>query len=197
MFSAESVVPSRRNGKEQACEHGRKATHRCDHTMPVCSRCKRRRVASECKYEPSPIKVSTKRSTTTGVPSSTAVVHSSDTAVGPRESDGYEIFAAGSTYVQKCPNGYLGPTAYSAIFLEQQGKLDMGFLDLCKGYYKYADDARICEHSHNLRVPHKIGCHTLTAAAIRLGVDILSAMPSQDMYTTCRTLRSLRRHCVA
>lgn len=69
----------------------------------------------------------------------------------------------------------------SAIFLEQQGKLDMGFLDPCKGCYKYTDDARICEHSHNLRVSHKIGCHTPTAAAIRLGADILRAMPSQDI----------------
>ena len=183
MFSSESVVPRRRNGKHQACEPCRKSKQRCDHTMPVCSRCKRRRVTSECKYAPSPIEVSTKRSTATGVPSSTDVVPSSDTTVGLRQSEGYEIFAAGSTYVQKCPNGYLGPTAYSAIFLEQQGKLDMGFLDPCKGYYKYTDDAPICEHSHNLRVSHKIGCHTPTAAAIRLGVDILRAMPSQDICT--------------
>ena len=183
MFSAESVVPRRRNGKEQACEPCRKAKQRCDHTMPVCSRCKRRKVTSECKYAPSPIEISTKRSTATGVPSSTAVVPSAETAVGQRQSDGYEIFAAGSAYVQKCPNGYLGPTAYSAIFLEQQGKLDMGFLDPCKGYYKYTDDARTCEHFHNFRVSHKIGCHTPTAAAIRLGVDILRAMPSQDICT--------------
>ena len=141
MFSAESVVPRRRNGKEQAYKPCRKAKQRCDHTMPVCYRWKRRRVASECKYEPSPIKVSTKKSTATGVPSSTAVVHSSETAVDPRESDGYDIFAAGSTYVPKCPNGYLGQTAYSASFLEQQGKLDMGFLDPCKGYHKYTHDA--------------------------------------------------------
>ena len=100
-----------------------------------------------------------------------------------RQTNGYEIFAAGSSYVQKCPNGYLGPTAYSAIFLDHQGKLDMGHLDPCKGYYKYTDDAQICEHSHNLSVSHKIGCHTPTAAAIRLGADILKAMPNQDICT--------------
>lgn len=151
--------------------------------MPVCYRCKRRRVASECKYGPSPIKVSTKGSTASGVPSSTDVVPRSDAAVDLRQSDGYEIFAAGFNYVQKCPNGYLGPTAYSAIFLEHQGKLDMGLLDPCKGYYKYTDDARICEHSHNLSVSHKLGCHTPAAAAIRLGADILKAMPSQEKCT--------------
>ena len=111
------------------------------------------------------------------------MVPRSDAAVDLRQSDGYEIFAAGSSYVQKCPKGYLGPTAYSAIFLEHQGKLDMGLLDPCKGFYKYTDDAQICEHSHNLSVPHKIGCHTPTAAAIRLGADIFKAMPSQDICT--------------
>ena len=180
MSSAESAMPRRRNGKQQACEPCRKSKQRCDHTMPVCYRCKRRRVASECKYGPSS-KLSTKRSIATGVPSSTDGVSRSDAAVDLRGPDGYEIFAAGSTYVQKCPNGYLGPTAYSAIFLEQQGKLDMGLLDPCKGYYKSTDDAQICEHSHDLSVAHKIGSHTPTAAAIRLGADILKAMPSQDI----------------
>ena len=183
MFSAESAIPRRRNGKPQACEPCRKSKQRCDHTMPICHRCKQRRVASECKYGPPPLKIPTKRSTASGVPSSTNVVPRSDAAVDLRQSDGYEIFAAGSSYVQKCPNGYLGPTAYSAIFLEHQGKLDMGLLDPCKGFYKYTDDAQICEHSHNLSVPHKIGCHTPTAAAIRLGADILKAMPSQDICT--------------
>lgn len=180
MSSAESVMPRRRNGKQQACEPCRKSKQRCDHTMPVCYRCKRRRVASECKYGPSP-KLSTKRSIATGVPSSTDGVSRSDAAVDLRGPDGYEIFAAGSTYVQKCPNGYLGPTAYSAIFLEQQGKFDMGLLDPCRGYYKSTDDAQICEHSHDLSVAHKIGSHAPTAAAIRLGADILKAMPSQDI----------------
>ena len=80
-------------------------------------------------------------------------------------------------HVQKYPKGYLGPTAYSPRFLEQQGKLDMGFLDPCNGYYKYTDDVQICEDSHNLRISHKIGCHPPTTTAIRLDVDIL-----RDIY---------------
>ena len=183
MFSAEGAIPRRRNGKQQACGPCGKSKQRCHHTMPVCYRCRRRRIASECKYAPSPVKVSTRRSTATDVPSSIDLEPSSGAAVDLRLSNGYEISAAGSAYVQKCPNGYLGPTAYSAIFLEQQGKLDMGHLDPCKGYYKYTDNARICEDSHNLSISRKIGCHTPTAAAIRLGTDILKAMPNRDICT--------------
>ena len=104
-FQPRVLYPGSVNCKEEACEPCRKAKQRCDHTVPVCSRCNQRKVTSECRYAPSPIAISTKRSTATGVPSSTAVVPSAETAVGLRQSDGYEIFAAGSTYVQKCPNG--------------------------------------------------------------------------------------------
>ena len=196
MSSTESTMPRRRNGKQQACEPCRKSKQRCDHTMPVCHRCKRRRVPSECKYEPWPIEISTKRYTVSGVPSNTDGVPRSDAAVNLRRPDGYEIFAAGSTYVQKRPNGYLGPTAYSAIFLKQQGKLDMRLLDPCKDYCKFTDDAHICDHSHSLRVSFKIGCHTDSCSnPTRRGPSQSHAKPGY-IYATCRTLRSLRRYCV-
>lgn len=51
--------------------------------------------------------------------------------------DDHQIFAAGSPYVEKCPNGFLGPTSYSAIFLEHQGKLKMDLLNPCKSYNQH------------------------------------------------------------
>ncbi|KAK3166840.1 hypothetical protein OEA41_009965 [Lepraria neglecta] len=181
MFSTERAIPKRLNGKQQACEPCRKSKQRCDHTTPICTRCKRRRVASECRYEPSPIKISSPKPNPSPARSTIKKVPKSNPTVDLHQPDSYEIFAAGSPYVQKCPNGYLGPTAYSAIFLEHQGKLDLGLLDPCRSYSKGNDDARVCEHSHHVSVPHSVHCHTPNGAAIRLGMDLLKAMPGQEI----------------
>ena len=181
MLPSEGAVPKRRNGKQQACEPCRKSKQRCDHTLPTCNRCKRRRGASECRYEPSPQTVASPKLSSSTPLSSSKKVTRSRIPLDLRPSDGYEILAAGSPYVQKCPNGYLGPTAYSAIFLEHQGKLDLGLLDPCRSYYKGTDDAGLCEHPHHVSVPHSVHCHAPNGAAIRLGMDILKEMPSRQV----------------
>ncbi len=48
-------LPRRRNGKEQACEPCRLAKIACDHSLPVCHRCIRRKVPSKCVYLPAPM----------------------------------------------------------------------------------------------------------------------------------------------
>ena len=48
-------LPRRRNGKEQACEPCRKAKIACDHTLPVCTRCKRRKITDKCVYMSAPM----------------------------------------------------------------------------------------------------------------------------------------------
>lgn len=45
----------RRNGRLQACEPCRIAKHRCDHSMPVCSRCLVRGKPDSCVYHPAPM----------------------------------------------------------------------------------------------------------------------------------------------
>ncbi|GAW18374.1 hypothetical protein ANO14919_078490 [Xylariales sp. No.14919] len=45
----------RRNGKLQSCEPCRKSKLRCDHVVPVCSRCVRRKCADKCVYHPNPL----------------------------------------------------------------------------------------------------------------------------------------------
>jgi Fungal Zn(2)-Cys(6) binuclear cluster domain len=40
----------RRNGRQQACEPCRKRKVGCDHTLPVCQRCRKRKSASSCIY---------------------------------------------------------------------------------------------------------------------------------------------------
>ena len=54
---SESITegPRRRNGRVASCEPCRKAKIRCDHGRPVCSRCRRRALQSECYYHPAPL----------------------------------------------------------------------------------------------------------------------------------------------
>lgn len=40
----------RRNGKPQSCEPCRKSKVRCDHTYPICNRCKSRNSGAQCVY---------------------------------------------------------------------------------------------------------------------------------------------------
>lgn len=48
----------RRNGKLQSCEPCRKSKLKCDHVVPVCGRCVKRRCADKCVYHPHPLTVS-------------------------------------------------------------------------------------------------------------------------------------------
>ncbi|KAI0906332.1 hypothetical protein F4823DRAFT_607750 [Ustulina deusta] len=45
----------RRNGKLQSCEPCRKSKLRCDHVVPTCSRCVRRKRVDKCVYHPNPL----------------------------------------------------------------------------------------------------------------------------------------------
>ncbi|KAK5632847.1 hypothetical protein RRF57_008561 [Xylaria bambusicola] len=45
----------RRNGKLQSCEPCRKSKLRCDHVVPTCSRCVRRKCMDKCVYHPNPL----------------------------------------------------------------------------------------------------------------------------------------------
>ncbi|KAF2703823.1 hypothetical protein K504DRAFT_538630 [Pleomassaria siparia CBS 279.74] len=70
----------RRNGKPQACEPCRKGKLRCDHMMPTCGRCARRKNPDLCIYHPAPLtKAATPQSTqaiSTGSSTSTTVIPS-------------------------------------------------------------------------------------------------------------------------
>ncbi|KAI1312895.1 hypothetical protein F5Y03DRAFT_339620 [Xylaria venustula] len=45
----------RRNGKLQSCEPCRKSKLRCDHVVPICSRCVKRKCVDKCVYHPNPL----------------------------------------------------------------------------------------------------------------------------------------------
>ena len=56
-----SASASRKNGKQASCEPCRRGKVRCDHHMPICDRCRRRNMSSECYYHPAPLTRTPKR----------------------------------------------------------------------------------------------------------------------------------------
>jgi hypothetical protein len=50
-----SSVPRRRNGKQHSCEPCRKAKVACDHALPICGRCRKRKFDERCIYLAAPM----------------------------------------------------------------------------------------------------------------------------------------------
>lgn len=73
-----SASASRKNGKQASCEPCRLGKVRCDHRMPVCDRCRRRNMSSDCWYHPAPLTRPLKR---------TRIASSDDTGIDLTEAN--------------------------------------------------------------------------------------------------------------
>ncbi|KAF6238059.1 hypothetical protein HO173_003693 [Letharia columbiana] len=71
----------------------------------------------------------------------------------------YKIFAAGFPY----------------------GKLGMDLLDPCKSYHHHLAASALSTPSHDISQCRSVHIHTPNEAAIRLALNILNALPSQDV----------------
>ena len=97
----------RRNGQQAACEPCRKAKLRCDHALPVCSRCRKRRTLTQCVVLPAPMAKS-KRTTAVAskMPSNTLAQDSGSISC-------VDIRGTGARHESES-SGFLGPTSFSA-----------------------------------------------------------------------------------
>lgn len=135
----------RRNGKLASCEPCRKDKVRCDHRVPVCSRCQRRRSAARCFYHPAPLtKVSAEKEDPRKASQSStsrcvhySVVEFRTVLINSRSSVRSRTFSPAAAasdahdltpeqeelYISTAdrPTGYLGPTSFVAAFEEDQG----------------------------------------------------------------------------
>lgn len=140
-----AVASARRNGLPSSCEPCRKSKLKCDHSTPVCDRCKRRGKAESCVYHPAPLTQSRpsggptsltnprKRKHEEGRKSADAENNGLSTAKDPPEttsshSPGSEGIIAklghwGKTRASVSTPGFLGLTSYSAVFSENEGNL--------------------------------------------------------------------------
>ncbi|OTA98882.1 hypothetical protein M426DRAFT_325631 [Hypoxylon sp. CI-4A] len=115
----------RRNGRPQACDPCRKRKLACDHSQPVCSRCRKRKQDAQCVYIvpdpralssdvplPSPTPStsgSARRRRATPQPAPSAPALRPDMPVNPT--------IAGS--------GYMGPTSYCDIYEDTENSLSL------------------------------------------------------------------------
>jgi hypothetical protein len=113
----------RRNGRQQACEPCRKRKVACDHTLPVCHRCRKRNTPGACVY----------------IDPSRQTLPKDPRPLAPSRSTGEKPYSASSSLIEppspdarrtKSTNsttspGYLGYTSFSAVYQEAQDSLSL------------------------------------------------------------------------
>ncbi|KAI1372132.1 hypothetical protein F4677DRAFT_456785 [Hypoxylon crocopeplum] len=112
-----TTSPLRRpNGRLQACDPCRKRKLACDHTRPVCTRCRKRKQDAECVY----IVAGPKTPSSTGpLPSPRSSTRPPDTRRGtPQSSYNGPTVRPDVQVPNFTGSGYLGPTSYCTVFDE-------------------------------------------------------------------------------
>ncbi|CDM32172.1 Zn(2)-C6 fungal-type DNA-binding domain [Penicillium roqueforti FM164] len=121
----------RRNGKPASCEPCRRDKVRCDHALPVCTRCRDRGVSMRCYYHPAPLTRAKGRRIfplAEGVPfdrpPSARNPHPTETSLNPDVSNaGQESSSGRIARTQPLLSGYFGPTSFVSPLTED---VDLG-----------------------------------------------------------------------
>lgn len=129
-MTSNSSLPRRRNGKQQACEPCRRRKLACDHTLPVCERCKKGQRVSQCIYITNPMSNASGRvdaaptgiATPTSSTRETSAALQSQTNTKSPELD-YEHRSSRNSVVN-ASSSFLGATSFSHVFLENQDALE-------------------------------------------------------------------------
>ena len=124
-----SATHLRRNGKKSSCEPCRKSKLSCDHTRPVCGRCRRRRVPESCVYHPAPMTNGQRPSPPSTIASHSLQDEQNFHRLPTASASSKDFYTSPSLLEDKVPDssppvpGFLGPTSYSAVFTEGQSHL--------------------------------------------------------------------------
>ncbi|KAF2086359.1 hypothetical protein K490DRAFT_44726 [Saccharata proteae CBS 121410] len=187
----------RRNGKLQSCEACRKGKLRCDHIMPNCGRCARRRL--KCVYHPAPMTrgVSARLSepalspplTDSPIESPRQETAAVAQTVPVTVSNSVETPAARSAASVnfRLLNGFLGSTSFSAVLTEHE------------------DSLGITESTENEPLPQTTSNPRITTEHVRKGAEVLSLLKDmpifdryiQKFYNTCQgivTIEPIMKH---
>lgn len=105
--SPKSPGLKRRNGQQAACEPCRKAKLKCDHALPVCSRCRKRRKPGQCIV--------------IGSPTARAELPYHNWSVSQQSASNGEVGRA-TIKASAETSGFLGPTSFAATV--QHGDLE-------------------------------------------------------------------------
>ena len=185
-MSQHSALPRRRNGKSQACEPCRKRKQACDHSLPVCLTCRRRKTTKDCVYLPAPMTQSSRppSKAVSDFPTASSLVNHV-LKEPPRCRQSFDlprrsISKASSLF--NCPAEFLGPTSFSAIFTENRSKFDPDSVP--------DHTASASSTPHLLSSDHRNGQESLSEEILQLGVRVLSQIPDEaicDNLFECNT----------
>lgn len=123
---AQISLPRRLNGRLAACDTCRARKVACDHTRPVCNRCRRKGRGSDCVYsepEPRPSASRPPRRAPSASSLPRGEVVESGSGDGPTSTAQQLSWSASSKSAQE--RGYLGATSYSAVFEEARNSLSL------------------------------------------------------------------------
>jgi hypothetical protein len=179
-------LPRRRNGKNPACEPCRKAKIACDHTLPTCDRCRRRKASLQCVYAEAPMTRNPAerrgRSDFSLPPTHTPPTASSISPEAPVASSGTRPTPTAESGPFIKSGGFFGQTSFAAVFLENRE--DLGHDDI-----QIANDSDSYSPSHeSLQSPTFLmlaGNDYRGSPRVALGVKLLRALPDQN---TCKFL---------
>ncbi|CAG8100229.1 unnamed protein product [Penicillium olsonii] len=132
------VTSRRRNGKPASCEPCRRDKVRCDHALPVCTRCRDRGVSQRCFYHPAPLTRPKGRKIfplAEGVPfdraPSTRNPHSNEASFHSYVANGaQEASSRPAARTQTLLPGYFGPTSFVSPLTEDVNLSDRQSLNL-------------------------------------------------------------------
>ncbi|KAI0508806.1 hypothetical protein F5B22DRAFT_658920 [Xylaria bambusicola] len=118
-----SSLLRRPNGRPQACEPCRKRKVACDHSQPVCNRCRKRSQGNDCVYlvsGNSRTSSAPRRPPPSPTGSTPSVIYLPSTT---NVSETTEIRSPEGLSARQMASGYLGFTSFSAVFEETQNSL--------------------------------------------------------------------------
>jgi hypothetical protein len=202
MPDVEVVAPRRRNGRPQACEPCRKRKMACDHSLPVCTRCKRRKIAKDCIYLAAPMTRGSESvrtrigSESDGISGMSGVTYQTQDSSAQQIQDetewNFNSPLTPSTLTMRAsvrsdhgprrypktelfngPRAYLGPTSFSAIFNENRDSLES--LPTSRQAKSTPSDGRVEQStvdSSEEFIPENL---------MRLGLSVLAQVPSREV----------------
>ncbi|KAF3014210.1 hypothetical protein E8E14_007763 [Neopestalotiopsis sp. 37M] len=119
-------LPRRLNGRLAACDPCRLRKVACDHTRPVCNRCRRRASSSECVYsEPDPRTRPLKPPRRPAPNASPLQPSSSDFAERSPQERPLSWSSQSGSNTPTHDRGYLGATSFGAVFEEARNSLSL------------------------------------------------------------------------
>ncbi|KAG4024977.1 hypothetical protein MFRU_076g00240 [Monilinia fructicola] len=176
--NGDGIVPRRRNGKQQACEPCRKAKIACDHSLPVCERCKRRKASAKCIYLTAPM---TRRPPPAYSNTGTEHEHNSLSIPAPTpsssstpKSSNFSDSRTPTELGRIQSGGFFGPTNFSAVFEENRDNIGNDI--------QISNDSSVLPSYDSLQAHNFLMLPRNTfggSPRIQLGIKILQQLPDQ------------------